>query len=81
MRDIFANDRYMSVYWISRESTFALYLFQWVNTIIEYIGVANKLRRLGMKAIEDKRNASLKLVETNEKCLKSKRMFKRLKTL
>ncbi len=50
----------MTTYWISRESSFALYLFQWVNTILEYIGVANKLRALGMKAIEEKRDSSIK---------------------
>ena len=81
VEELFSNDPWMRTGLIGRESKFCMNLFQWVNTIIEYIGVANKLRRLGMKAIEDKRNASLKLVETNEKCLKSKKMFKRLKKI
>lgn len=79
--ELFANDPWMRAGLITRESKFCMNLFQWVNTIIEYIGVANKLRALGMKAIEEKRNASLKLVQINEKCLKSKKMFKRLKSL
>ena len=46
--ELYKNDPWMTVAWIRRESSFALYLFMWVSTILEYIGVANKLRSLGL---------------------------------
>ena len=45
---LFQNDPYMTEWWIARESTQALNLFRWVNKILEYIGVALKLKELGM---------------------------------
>ena len=46
--DLYLNDQYMTVGWIRRESSFSLYLFMWVSTILEYIGIAEKLRALGL---------------------------------
>lgn len=37
---LFANDPWMTTAWIAKESQFALGLFKWVHTIIDYIGVA-----------------------------------------
>ena len=58
---LFANDQWMTTGWIRRESSFALYLFMWVNTILEYIGVAMKLKGLGLKEIEERRDAFLSM--------------------
>ncbi len=60
IQSLFRNDPWMVTALITRESNFCANLFQWVNTILEYIGVANKLRALGMKAIEEKRDSSIK---------------------
>jgi hypothetical protein len=49
----------MVAHLIKRESHFCSYLFQWVHTIMEYIGVANKLRVLGMQEIEKERDKHL----------------------
>mmetsp|Transcript_37976 Transcript_37976/g.27964 ORF Transcript_37976/g.27964 Transcript_37976/m.27964 type:complete len:111 (+) Transcript_37976:279-611(+) len=51
---LFENDPWMSFSCISRESNFSAYLFLWVLQIVEYISIAQKLRRLGMKQIETK---------------------------
>jgi hypothetical protein len=45
---LFQNDPYMTEWWIKRESAQALNLFRWVNKILEYLGVALKLKELGM---------------------------------
>ena len=57
--NLFKNDPYMTEWWIARESTQALNLFRWVNKILEYIGVAMKLKELGMQEIEKQRDAFL----------------------
>ena len=53
---LFKDDQWMTNWWIARESLFSLNMFKWVTTIIEYIGVAMKLKDLGMQEIEKKRD-------------------------
>jgi hypothetical protein len=69
----------MTEWWIARESTQALNLFRWVNKILEYIGVALKLKELGMQEIEKRRIDVLKRRDLNQRCVESKKMFKRVK--
>ena len=76
---LFQNDPYMTEWWIARESTQALNLFRWVNKILEYIGVALKLKELGMQEIEKRRIDVLKRRDLNQRCVESKKMFKRVK--
>lgn len=53
---LFANDVWMKVQWIQRESVFATYLFQWVNKIIEYLQLTHQMKALGMKELEIERD-------------------------
>ncbi len=70
----------MTTWWIARESTFSLNMFKWVNTIIEYIEVAMKLKGLGMQVIEKKRDESLSVMNQSDKCVKNEKMFTRIKS-
>ena len=56
---LFKDDQWMTNWWIARESLFSLNMFKWVTTIMEYIGVAMKLKDLGMQEIEKKRDQCL----------------------
>ena len=56
---LFKDDQWMTNQWIARESLFSLNMFKWVNTIMDYIGVAMKLKDLGMQEIEKKRDQCL----------------------
>ena len=71
----------MTVGWIRRESSFALYLFMWVSTILEYIGVAEKLRSLGLQEVEKRRDTCLRLRDQGLKCVSHSKMFKRIKAI
>ena len=67
VKNLFANDPWMTTSWIKRESNFALYLFMWIGEILEYIEVANGLKKLGMKDIEVRRDLALGLKEKIQK--------------
>eukprot|EP00347_Sterkiella_histriomuscorum_P002437 403368155 len=78
VQDLFANDPWMTTGWIRRESSFALNLFIWVNYILEYVTVAQEMRKLGLHAIEDKRDQCMRLREQSQKIMESNKMFKRI---
>ena len=76
---LFQNDPYMTEWWIARESTQALNLFRWVNKILEYIGVALKLKELGMQEIERRRDRMMSAKDDYQRCVDSAKMFRRIK--
>jgi hypothetical protein len=53
VKKIYANDPWMTVNWIKRESSAALCMFQWTIKVIEYKSVLNDLLTLGIKIKED----------------------------
>ncbi|CDW77406.1 UNKNOWN [Stylonychia lemnae] len=79
IQSLFANDPWMTVSWIRRESVFALNLFIWVAKIIEYIQVAAKLSKLGVKVIEEKRDQCLKIKSDLDKIKEMKEIFMKIK--
>ena len=78
VRNLFANDPWMTYNWIRRESQFASNIFLWVNEIITYVEVANKLKSLGMKKIEEKSDEALNLKNLYSKLGQEKRLFVRI---